>query len=287
MARPINVLAVDDTPANLVTLEAVLGDSCNVVCAQSGPEAIAILEARHDIDVIVLDVQMPLLDGFETATRIKQMDSARHIPIVFLTAVYRDDPWVHKGYEVGAIDYFSKPYDPELLRLKIGIYGSLNLRAEMLRERERQLQAAQDLAAAAGKLSSALERGEAGMIVADLNGGVRRMNDEVLRIFRPAKPAGSEAHDEAGVLEGSKRFICDQLGSVLQAPRDGRAGRREVVRIRCGDGSEKSILCLVSVLRDMDSVPAGIAVVIHDLTQFERMEHDFELRIAELRAAGK
>ena len=105
MARPKNVLAVDDTPANLVTLDAVLGDSYNLVRG----EALEILKARDDIDVILLDVQMPGLDGFETALRIKQMESARHIPIVFVTAVYREDPWVRKGYEVGGLDYCGCP----------------------------------------------------------------------------------------------------------------------------------------------------------------------------------
>src|SRR5688572_25028907 len=90
MARQINVLAVDDTSANLFALEAVLGGECNVVRASSGPEAIAILESGADIDIILMDVQMPMLDGYETAELIQKMEPARHIPIVFITAVYRE-----------------------------------------------------------------------------------------------------------------------------------------------------------------------------------------------------
>jgi CheY-like chemotaxis protein len=107
MPRLVNILAVDDKPSNLTALEAVLQGEFNVIRANSGPEALDILKVRRDIDIILMDVQMPMLDGFETATYIKQLDSAKDIPIVFITAVYHDDPWVRKGYEVGGVDYIS------------------------------------------------------------------------------------------------------------------------------------------------------------------------------------
>jgi len=102
--RHANVLAVDDQHANLVTLDAVLSPDFDVVRARSGEEALAILQARDDIDVILLDVQMPGMDGFEVAARVKQLPGCKDIPIVFVTAVYHEDPFVKQGYQVGIID---------------------------------------------------------------------------------------------------------------------------------------------------------------------------------------
>jgi CheY-like chemotaxis protein len=280
MRRP-NVLAVDDTTANLLALEAVLGTECNIVRATSGPAAIEILKSRHDIDVILMDVQMPMLDGFETAERIKKMESCRDIPIVFITAVFREDPWVRKGYDVGGIDYFAKPFDPDLLRLKVGVYASLKQKADFVKERERQLRLSQDLLETAKRLWSTFEKGDAGLIVTDLQGNVYQMNDEVFRIFKPAKLSGSDANGEAGLLKG-KRFVCDQLGAVLQSMKDGKVPFREIVSVYCGDGSEKSILCSASTLRQEDATAAAIALTIYDITPCKRIASDFEHRLSDL-----
>src|SRR5688572_4973724 len=110
--RKATVLAVDDTPANLVALEAVLQRDFQLLIAQSGPEALALLEKQQDVDVILMDLQMPAMDGFETAQRIKAMRGCEDIPIVFITAYFSEEPFVKRGYAVGGVDYFSKPYDP-------------------------------------------------------------------------------------------------------------------------------------------------------------------------------
>ena len=116
MPRKANILVVDDKPANLLAMEAVLGSEHNLVLAGSGEEALALLRARRDIDLILLDVQMPGLDGFETALQVRAVEHCREVPIIFVTAVYTEDPFIRRGYEVGGIDYFSKPFDPEVLR---------------------------------------------------------------------------------------------------------------------------------------------------------------------------
>lgn len=115
---------MDDTPANLIALDAVLSREYQVVPAKSGAEAVAYLEVHQDVDVILLDVQMPRMDGYEAATRIKAIPHWKDIPLIFITAIFRDDPHVKRGYEVGAIDYFTKPFDPEILKLKVGIYSA-------------------------------------------------------------------------------------------------------------------------------------------------------------------
>ncbi len=90
--RPANVLAVDDKHANLLALDAVLGDQFSVIFAHSGSEALELLEKRRDIDVVLMDVQMPRMDGFEAAARIQKLKHCEDIPIVFVTAEYREDP---------------------------------------------------------------------------------------------------------------------------------------------------------------------------------------------------
>jgi signal transduction histidine kinase len=124
-AVKVPILLVDDQPANLLALEAVLeAPGYELVTARSGAEAIDKV-ARTEFAAVLLDIQMPDLDGYETARRIKELPNGRDIPIVFVTAIYRESEDIRRGYAVGALDYFGKPFDPEVLRAKIGIYARL------------------------------------------------------------------------------------------------------------------------------------------------------------------
>ena len=122
--RP-HVLIVDDNPANLLTLEASL-ESLDVetVPASSGEEALRKL-LEHDFAVVLLDVRMPGIDGFETAELLRDRESSRSTPIIFLTAHDREHARAFRGYALGAVDYMSKPYDPEILRAKVSIFVEL------------------------------------------------------------------------------------------------------------------------------------------------------------------
>jgi PAS domain S-box-containing protein len=138
-----NVLIVDDVPENLVALEAILEPLReNLIRAGSGEEALRMLLV-HDVAVILLDVQMPGLDGFETAALIKQREKTRSIPIIFLTAISKEEQHVFRGYSRGAVDYLTKPFEPEALRSKVSVFielhrknAQLRHQAELLRERE-------------------------------------------------------------------------------------------------------------------------------------------------------
>ena len=133
-----SILLVDDHAHNLVALEAVLGTSDYIlITASSGLEALAALEI-HDIAMVLLDIHMPEMDGFEVARRIKASPKTRHIPLILITAIYREDPYVQKAYQAGAVDYFSKPFDPDLLRLKVGIYAELYQKNIILRRQEEE-----------------------------------------------------------------------------------------------------------------------------------------------------
>src|SRR6202000_1683490 len=113
-----SILLVDDYPANVLALEAILQPlGHRLVRAGSGEEALkAVL--KHELALIIMDVQMPGLDGFQTAALIKTRDRSRHIPIIFLTAISKDAAHVFQGYAHGAVDYMMKPYDPQILRSK-------------------------------------------------------------------------------------------------------------------------------------------------------------------------
>src|SRR4051812_2453552 len=121
----VNILLVDDQPSNLMALESILGDmDLNLGRAESGRGALRALLER-EFAVILLDVQMPDLDGFETATLIRERDKSRGTPIIFLTALSRRDTDVFRGCGLGGADYSVKPYQPEILRYKVNVFVEL------------------------------------------------------------------------------------------------------------------------------------------------------------------
>jgi len=139
--KPINILIVDDRPENLISLAAVLDNSgYNLVKAHSGREALKCILDK-EFALILLDVQMPILDGFETATLIKQRKKSKDIPIVFITANSKDEPFIFKGYDAGAVDYIFKPFDPSILRSKVSIFADLYRKTEAIREQAEVLRA--------------------------------------------------------------------------------------------------------------------------------------------------
>ncbi|MBA3433774.1 MAG: response regulator, partial [Actinobacteria bacterium] len=125
MTERAKLLLVDDRPENLLALEALLEPlGQELVRAESGEEALRHL-LRDEFAAILLDVQMPGLDGFETAELIKRRERSRHIPILFLTAISKDAEHVFRGYGAGAVDYLMKPFDPHILRAKVAVFIDL------------------------------------------------------------------------------------------------------------------------------------------------------------------
>ncbi|MEG4850773.1 response regulator [Microcoleus sp. B5-D4] len=148
----VNVLLVDDRPENLVALEAILNSpSYHLVQANSGAEALRCL-LNEDFAVILLDVQMPGMDGFETATLIRSRDRSRATPIIFITAFSSNDTHVFKGYSLGAVDYLFKPLEPEILTSKVGVF------VELFQKTVEVKQQATQLAAVNSELSKSEER---------------------------------------------------------------------------------------------------------------------------------
>jgi PAS domain S-box-containing protein len=139
MRDQVDILIVDDRRENLLALEAILEPlGQRLVQAHSGEEALRKL-LQNDFAVVLLDVQMPGMNGFETAQLIKSRERTRYIPIIFLTAISKEEDYVFRGYQVGAVDYISKPFQPDVLRAKVAVFVDLHLKQKRLAEQESKL----------------------------------------------------------------------------------------------------------------------------------------------------
>ncbi|MFV8326456.1 response regulator [Flavobacterium sp. ZS1P14] len=137
---PVKILLVDDLPENLFALEVILSNE-NYLCvkANSGNEALKILLHQQDFAIILIDVQMPLMDGFETVELIRQIEKLKHVPIIFLTASMDNSLHVFKGYQAGAVDYMIKPLSPEILKAKVAVFVDLHKKNQELLVQAEQL----------------------------------------------------------------------------------------------------------------------------------------------------
>src|SRR5882757_7993076 len=131
--EPVNILVVDDVPEKIMAIEATLDElGQNIVKAYSGREALRCL-LKDDFAVILLDVNMPDMDGFETAAFIRERRRSEHTPIIFVTA-FNDEVQMAKGYSLGAVDFISTPIDPDVLRTKVGVFVELFQKTETIRQ---------------------------------------------------------------------------------------------------------------------------------------------------------
>lgn len=141
MPTPIDILIVDDRPENLLTLEHLLENpELNIVRAGSGQEALARL-LDHDFALVLLDVQMPDMDGFETAELMRGNKRTRHIPIIFVTASHTEHKHIFRGYDSGAVDYLFKPLDPQMLFCKVRIFLEIHRQRHALQCKTKELDA--------------------------------------------------------------------------------------------------------------------------------------------------
>ena len=206
------ILLVDDHEENLLALEAILEPTgYRLVRARSGDEALKAL-LRDEFAVILLDVQMPGIDGFETAELIRARERTRSVPIIFVTAISTTAEHVFRGYESGAVDYLFKPVDPHILRSKVEVFGELYERGRALAEREEQLRAT-------------FEDAPIGMARADPDGRIRHVNRALEETLgRGAAELIGRTLDELGPHA--------DVGIDAGAPRGAHVGRDPPVRGR-------------------------------------------------------
>jgi CheY-like chemotaxis protein len=137
--HPTKILIVDDKRENLLSLQVILANrGYDFIEAASGKEALRILLKNQDFAIILMDVQMPLMDGFETAELIRQSDKLKNVPIIFLTANMNANEYIFKGYQSGAVDYMIKPLSPEILQAKVKVFTDLFRKNMELRIKEEE-----------------------------------------------------------------------------------------------------------------------------------------------------
>ncbi|HEY0356590.1 MAG TPA: response regulator, partial [Flavisolibacter sp.] len=136
----VKILAVDDREDNLLSIETILErEDYTIVKASSGRAALKILLQEHDFTLILMDVQMPDMNGFETASLIYEREKLKHIPIIFITAHNQGEERMYEGYKMGGVDFIYKPINPELLRYKVSVFAELYQKTHQLLNHEKQL----------------------------------------------------------------------------------------------------------------------------------------------------
>ncbi|HEX8075247.1 MAG TPA: SpoIIE family protein phosphatase [Thermoleophilaceae bacterium] len=260
---PTSVLIVDDKPSNLVALEAVLRPlELNVVSAGSGEEALRRL-LDQDYAAILLDVQMPDMDGFETAEYIKGREKTAHIPIIFLTAIDKEQRQVFRGYSVGAVDYIFKPYDPELLRSKVATFVDLYQKSSALRTSEERFR-------------TAFANAPIGIALIETDGSWMQANRALCELV------GYSQHE-----------LVDRELWELSHPEDQEADRAQLRSLVAGqvgafhaekrlvhrDGRTVNVLVSVSLARDAHGSPMNYIVQLVDVTERRRAELEHAERI--------
>ncbi|MEU6381230.1 response regulator [Streptomyces sp. NPDC046909] len=195
MVQKAKILLVDDRPENLLALEAILSAlDQTLVRASSGEEALKAL-LTDDFAVILLDVQMPGMDGFETAAHIKRRERTRDIPIIFLTAINHGPHHTFRGYAAGAVDYISKPFDPWVLRAKVSVFVELYMKNCQLREQAALLRLQLEGGAGGGKALPGEAKEPAGLL-AELSARLAAVEEQAEAL---SKQLDDESADAAAV----------------------------------------------------------------------------------------
>jgi CheY-like chemotaxis protein len=203
--HPWRALIVDDEPPARESLRLLLGRQGDFVIAAecgNGEEALAAIHAAPT-DVLFLDVQMPGMDGFETARDIKRRRKTRDLPIIFLTAVNSDPDYAFRGYAAGAVDFISKPFDPWVLRAKVSVFVELHAKNKQLREQTARL-----------REQAAQLRDQSALLAAR---------------------AGGEAAAEGGAARERLQAVRDQVDAVAKRTGDGAETELAELRRRLDD----------------------------------------------------
>lgn len=269
------ILLVDDNPANIIALEAVLSaPQYELIEAESGIKAVKLCE-QDEFALIVLDVQMPKMDGYETARRIKETVN-KDTPIIFVTAVFHDDPFVRRGFEAGAIDYFGKPFDPDILKAKVSIYTELYLRTKRLAETEKLL-------ATHAQIKTLLNAMPVGVIIADASGRIYESNHEASRIWGEVRNLRIEEFQEyKGWYAESGKPLHSHDWAMARALEKGESTKDELIDIETFTGDKKRILNSAYPIRGKQGQILGAVVVIQDVSLRQEIAEGLQHKIRDL-----
>lgn len=286
----VEILIVDDRPENLLALEAILEPlGQKLVRANSGEEALRLM-LRQDFAVVLLDVQMPGMNGFETAQIIKSRERTRYIPIIFLTAISKQEEYVFRGYQVGAVDYMSKPFQPDVLRAKVAVFVDLHLKQKrlaeqetMLRDGERrmtELRHMRELLQSEARFREIVSTAMDAIVIFNHDEKITLFNGAAERMFRcaGAKAVGRGIGEFFPREQGAStvRSICD---NTLRTRAETGAGSDEVQHVASLTGSRASgeefpIEASISCFEGKDG--PQYTLIVRDIS--ERVRQEEELR---------
>ena len=304
----INILIVDDEPKNLMVLESILDDPAyHVVRAETADQALLALLADH-FALLILDISMPGVTGFELAQMIKERKKTSQVPIIFLTAYYNDDRDVMEGYGAGAVDYLHKPVNPDILRSKVAVFAELHrmqrrltatnhaLAAEVAERREAQerlhalnvtleervAERTQAVRSSAALLRAVTDNASVGLARFDREQRYQFANPAYRRIFNlpqditgePASDVLGEAYREHVALALEQAFVGERIARELTLP----------------GYDEGSALCHYSVVYspeyEGDDI-VSVVVAMFDITDRKRSEEHIRLLLAEINHRAK
>lgn len=252
------VLIVDDYEPNILALKVTLdGPQYELYEATSGEQALQLC-TQHDFALIILDIQMPGMDGFEAARLIKACERNKETPIIFVTAFYQADPFVQKGYAAGAIDYFGKPFDPGILKTKVGIYTELYLKTKRLQETAETLRSHD-------QIKTLLDAIPVGILVADNNGRIFENNSEAKQIWGDIKQCHIDELDQyKGWWPDTGRPLLSEDWPLARALKNGEVIKDEIINIECFDGHRKTVKNSACPIKGKDGRVMGAVAVFQD-----------------------
>jgi PAS domain S-box-containing protein len=303
----IRILYIDDQPANLLSLESLLETGgYEIVTAQSGAEGLRRL-LEQDFALVLLDVLMPGMDGFETASMIRERRQTKDTPIIFITASNSDDTHVTRGYSLGAVDYIYKPIVPEILKTKVQVFADLHRKTLRLQNSERALRIeleehARTLVArreSEEKYRELFERVADAILVYDPDtGAIIDVNHAAVELYGYSreeflelkKPDVVADPDGLPPARGSGRTIGREVAKTKHKTKDGRVFPAEISRVVLSLGGRAAIM---TVTRDLtEHEKAAETERLHQREAMQRqmiatVSHELRTPIAAIKASAE
>jgi len=274
------LLIVDDHAHNLFTLRTLIAAhmDATVLEATSGQEAIDLTHRHPDIDLIILDVQMPEMDGFQTASMLKLRKRSRDIPIIFLTAAFKSEEFQRRGFAVGAVDYLLKPIEDNLLINKISTYFRLIEKERGLNRllEQRVAERTAELAEARQYLENIIKYMGEALLVLDPSGSIKMTNPAACRMLGYTAPdlegmsIGDVFEEEGDEQAGA--FMGTWLEALIRTGALSKIEARFIAR----DGRRVPILFSRTAVKDTKGQISDIICIAKDMTGYVRIDQESE-----------